>query len=661
MPGQIILPGESRFASTLQEAQAAHEAAFIEWTQAQTRLLQETAIQVSDYLTTLEDEIDRDDWARLSTQFQGDKAESLAYRSLAEHDKIRVDCRVLAIRNPFAINIIENGKAYIIGTGHTITAKARKGKTVSPDLLEKCQQELDDFCSANHWTRRQKETWERREREGEAFRRFFVAPHVFPDGRRVERILKIRFIEPEQLTPPNGEKSTASPQPEPALYNASLPRTPGPRKQNGTPYDVSRMAPVTTFDDAPYGISFMRWQDPATGQVYTDYETPTVYHIRNLTTDTGRGGAYITSPIPASEVQHIKANVDLSAPRGIPTLWPVRKNLERALKNLRNISEVVGIQAAIAMIRKHAKATQSKVQAYVANMADIQVQSQLTGKTKSYKEYPPGAILDVDANTDYQFPAMAARVDLAVSAVQAELRAAAARVQYPEFMISADASNNNYASIFVAESPATKKFECMQSEMVEDDMEVYIRALKVAVDAKRLPANTLDLIEVSTEPPSPETQDKLQEAQILQIASAPENKWIAPQTASARLGYKWDDEQDLIKAAEKVNPPPSATPPGAAGQGPPAVPKPPGSKKRSPTTPENPEDEGEQVSSGDEGEGTEEEPSLTEFVEALAQHDLAQRGGAWVEVLGTPVYVEPIQEFNPNQARVPAESSGGND
>ena len=53
-------------------------------------------------------------------------------------------------------------------------------------------------------------------------------------------------------------------------------------------------------------------------------------------------------------IQHRKANVDGNVKRGLPLFYPVRKNLRRAEKLLRNMSVVAEIQSAIALIRKRA-------------------------------------------------------------------------------------------------------------------------------------------------------------------------------------------------------------------------------------------------------------------------------------------------------------------
>ena len=137
---------------------------------------------------------------------------------------------------------------------------------------------------------------------------------------------------------------------------------------------------------------------------------------------------------------------------------PVRKNLRRAEKLLRNMSVVAEIQSAIALIRKHRQATATGVQQFVASQADASITSPATGQTRTFRRYGPGTILDAHANIEYDFPA--AKVDAAnyVAVLQAELRAVASRLVMPEFMLTSDASNANYSSTMVAEGPAIRMF-----------------------------------------------------------------------------------------------------------------------------------------------------------------------------------------------------------
>ncbi len=195
--------------------------------------------------------------------------------------------------------------------------------------------------------------------------------------------------------------------------------------------------------------------------------------------------------VDAAQIQHRKANVDANMKRGLPLFFPVRKNLRRAEKLLRNMSIVAEIQSAIAVIRKHGTVTAAGLEQFVAGQADRSVTNRSTGQTSRFQRYAPGTILDAVAGTDYEFPAAGIDAGRYVAVLQAELRAIASRLVMPEFMLTSDASNANYSSTMVAEGPAVKMFDRLQHEMLADDMEVLWRVMRHAVESGRLPADSL--------------------------------------------------------------------------------------------------------------------------------------------------------------------------
>jgi hypothetical protein len=128
---------------------------------------------------------------------------------------IRNSCRLLAATNEFAINGHENRISFIIGPGHAYRATGRleaggwrlestdNGQWTTDHLAALVQRELDHFIRTNHWHARQQEIVRRRDRDGEAFLRFFT----MPDGT-----LRVRFIEPDQIaTPQTWRAGTADP------------------------------------------------------------------------------------------------------------------------------------------------------------------------------------------------------------------------------------------------------------------------------------------------------------------------------------------------------------------------------------------------------------------------------------------------------------------
>ncbi|MEM9187450.1 MAG: phage portal protein [Planctomycetota bacterium] len=244
--------------------------------------------------------------------------------------------------------------------------------------------------------------------------------------------------------------------------------------------------------------------------------------------------------ISATEVQHRKANVDSNVKRGLPLFTPVRKNLRRADKLLRNMSVVAEVQSAIALIRKHRSATRNGVEQFVSASADA-TEAGGRGRLPSVTHYGPGTILDAPAGLEYDFPATGVDAGSYVAILQAELRAIAARLVMPEFMLSSNASNANYASTLVAEGPAMRMFQRLQASLIEDDCELMWRVIANAQKAGRLPRETRRLIEIQISPPTLRVRDPHQEARVDKIAY--EAGVLSKQTWSQRLGLDYDQEQ----------------------------------------------------------------------------------------------------------------------
>jgi len=412
-------------------------------------------------------------WMQLGAQTERGTAAGAAFSSEQQLREIRAQCRHLAATNEFAINGHENRISYIVGTGHTYRVTEKRGHALPEGMLRKVQALLDDFCQTNKWHKRQQEIVRRRDRDGEAFLRMFLAP----DGTT-----RIRFIEPGQVATPTDRADDPS---------------------------------------ASFGIQ----TDPA------DVETVLGYYVDGQLLD-------------ASQVQHRKSNVDGNVKRGLPLFYPVRKNLRRAEKLLRNMSIVAEIQSAIALIRKHQAGTKDTVRQFVSDQADASVTSRQTGKVSHFKRYSPGTILDVFAGTDYDFPATGIDAGRYVVVLQAELRAIASRLVMPEFMLTSDASNANYASTMVAEGVAVKMFQRLQHDMIEDDLELMRRVIENGVGAGQLPAEVLASTKIHATPPTLATRDRLREVRADEILLR--NQVMSVQTMAMRYGLDPESEQQLI-------------------------------------------------------------------------------------------------------------------
>ena len=87
---------------------------------------------------------------------------------------------------------------YAVGSGHTYNVLPRGGEAGAA-LLDDCRKVLEDFRQRNKWSKRQKETVRRLDRDGERFLRLFV------DEARGE--LNVRFVEPLEIQNPPDKTS----------------------------------------------------------------------------------------------------------------------------------------------------------------------------------------------------------------------------------------------------------------------------------------------------------------------------------------------------------------------------------------------------------------------------------------------------------------------
>jgi capsid protein len=299
------------------------------------------------------------------------------------------------------------------------------------------------------------------------------------------------------------------------------------------------------FFVTPDGRTQVRFVEP--GQVSTPSERAgdpaATFGIQTDEFDVERALAYYVDgvAVPADEMQHRKANVDSNVKRGLPLFYPVRKNLRRAEKLLRNMSVVAEIQSAIALIRKHTGATRAGMQQFAAAQTDVSVNQPGSGRTTSFRRFGPGTILDAQGGIEYDFPAAGLDAANYVTVLQAELRAIASRLVMPEFMLSSDASNANYSSTMVAEGPAMRMFARLQADLACDDLAVMWRVLHNAAAVGRISRETLSAVEIQVSPPSLAVRDQLQETQKFKIEH--DSGILSAQTWCQRAGLDYEQEQ----------------------------------------------------------------------------------------------------------------------
>lgn len=391
---------------------------------------------------------------------------------------IRQRARVTALKNPYAKNLLNSITAFVVGKGHRYTAAVKKNiRNTNERDTAKKVGER-----VQKWLDKllKINKWPRRQRQ--------TVWRYHRDGEAFTRMFHsedgytlFRFVEPAEVLTPAGKTQSVN---------------------------------------CTFGIE----TDP------DDVETVEYYWI---------GG----EKVPAEEIQHRKANVDMNTKRGLSTLFTIREHLDRALKLLRNMSITVANQTALSMIRHH-KGTGKQVQSFAAKAAQTTRFTRPGPASTEVKQRQivPGTTWDVvDGKTRVEFPAQGLNAGSPVQILQAELRAIASAMSWPEFMIGADSSNANYSSTMVAENPAVKSIETEQADHIADDLELIQAAIENAVNVGRLPAEALTMVEIEVEAPLIVTRNEKDRADISKLLG--EMRVKSPQTTASEFGLDYAQEQ----------------------------------------------------------------------------------------------------------------------
>lgn len=242
--------------------------------------------------------------------------------------------------------------------------------------------------------------------------------------------------------------------------------------------------------------------------------------------------------VPVDQIIHLKANVDLNDPRGIPLFWPVRENLSRSEKLLRNMSIVAAVQSSVAMIRKYENTSADSIRAMVQQRAATTIQDPLTGKARQVQPIRPGQIIDAKSGVSYEFPIISVSAASFVEILNADLRAIASRCVMPEFMLTSNASNANYSSTLVSQAPAHRMFRRSQRVFCQFRRQLVMMAIRNEIRRGRFDESVLKTVAIEVEPPSLEALDPTVETQRNSLLNERGVLSLEDWTAREKLDFK---------------------------------------------------------------------------------------------------------------------------
>jgi len=190
--------------------------------------------------------------------------------------------------------------------------------------------------------------------------------------------------------------------------------------------------------------------------------------------------------VSIDDLWHFKApTTDEDEPRGRSYLEPILAMADTHntwVKDRAKISKVLGMFAWHKMIPSQSVSANRGLPTQSVNVHQ--------GQTKSYKSVEAGSIITTSPGVEIkplspQLHAGDANQDGSMIA-----RNVAAGLALPEFIISSDASNANYASTMVAEGPAIKEFLQLQEFLGTIIERIYERVLMSALASGEVPEET---------------------------------------------------------------------------------------------------------------------------------------------------------------------------
>jgi len=393
----------------------------------------------------------------------------------------------------------------------------------------------DEWYESSNWDMKDKESFRRYIRDGELFNRFFSPKSRIPlDGNQWPHLLT-RFVEPLEIKN-------------------------WPSKQNAT-----------------FGIE----TDPE------DVETVLRYYRSWVDFDSKQHD----SDISPKDMIHFKIGVDSNVKRGLTHLIGAAEYIvkyEQWLDDRIKINKIATLYGLFGKIDNPATDMTA-----IANKLNQDTSSKTKSGDGTAKKMlqQPGVMLTKGIEWSYGNPDIRAR-DTKEDGRNIQLYTAAA-VQLAEYVVSGDASNSNFASTMVSESPMVKAFEAMRDIQTRYTNRVANMVIGYGIKTGMLPATStktvtkaeankmreivrecknlmedsekgltekvINAITEKSEPVQTSTKitreypplihrDILKESQALQIQML--NNLVSERTASSQLGYDYDHEKELMDQDE---------------------------------------------------------------------------------------------------------------
>ena len=198
-------------------------------------------------------------------------------------------------------------------------------------------------------------------------------------------------------------------------------------------------------------------------------------------------------PIDATEMQHIKLFVDSNVKRGRPILEPV---IAKIIKYDEWLNDRIILNRALSSIFLEIiiKGSPSDRSSIASRFQDTTAKSSQYG-VATKKPPAPGTTAIHGENEEWKWNSPDIKADSCKEDGRQLRLAIAAGVQMPEYLLTSDASNANYSSTLVSESPFVRMIQYYQMQIFEPEIkQIYQEAIEYGIKQKFLPSRSIDKV-----------------------------------------------------------------------------------------------------------------------------------------------------------------------
>lgn len=302
---------------------------------------------------------------------------------------------------------------------------------------------------------------------------------------------------------------------------------------------------------------------------------PLAYNVRE-----GDDPQYDRAEYEPEDVLHWKCGVPRTVKRGLTVFcFDNYTSLNLAGKFREAMGEAGVQQAGIVGVRQHKGATSAQIGAFADQQKSYSVRDPFTGRQQGLERRRPGRWEDVNENFEYVEGPKAGNVPNHVQVLSELHRAGGRFFSAPDWLISGDTSAANFATSLTAESPFVRAVQDVQQQRGAVLKLGPWRALENACRAGKLVVNGVRVrweevkaqVEITATAPSPQTRNKLEEAQRDQIylqnlpLKSPqqvceEQGWDYEKMQEERSAAGWPSKEELMQMQQA-----QAQPGGAGG------------------------------------------------------------------------------------------------